>query len=261
MENNKLNFNTAQPGRVSEDIALQIEAAITEGKIQPGEKLPSERDMQKQFGCGRGVVREAQQILRQKGLIEIKKGSKGGAFVKQMEVANVSESFTMFLKQKNIHPESLIEFRESLDRAITSLAISRGSQEEKDSLVQKTRELEKYLSGNNPDMHTVGELDRALNIQLAQMAKNPIFEWVMHAIQQGFSSFDYALYEDSDYRNKTVANWKETARQIAAEEPLKALRYIGNHYLMLYKCVQEKEELAPNQANQLFNTQKTKNEE
>lgn len=232
-----LSFTPVQAGRASEDIALQIEAAIIEGRIQPGEKLPSEREMQVQFKSGRGVVREAQQILKQKGLIEIKKGARGGAFVKQVEVATVSESFSLFLKQKNVDPEALIDFRETQDRTITLLAISRGSEKEKEALVQKTLELEAYLSGSEPDMETVGEMDRALNIQLAQMTRNPVFEWVMYALQQGFSSYDYALYDDSGYRQMTVANWKATAREIAAGEPLKALTFIGNHYLMLRRCV------------------------
>ncbi|MFP4168734.1 MAG: FadR/GntR family transcriptional regulator [Desulfonatronovibrionaceae bacterium] len=252
-ENNNLSFAPAKAGRASEDIALQIEAAIIEGRILPGQRLPSEREMQTQFKTGRGVIREAQQILKQKGLLEIKKGSKGGAFVKQVEVDSVSESFTLFLKQKNIDPESLIEFRESLDRTITTLAVARGSKKEKQALVEKTQELEKYVSTKSPDMQTIAELDRALNIQFAKMAKNPVFEWVMRAIQQGFSSYDYALYDDVDYREMTVSNWKETAREIDRGEPLKALTYIGNHYLMLLKCVQENNGDLPNRKSFLDN--------
>jgi len=45
-----------------------LEPAIVEGKIKPGERLPSEREMQIQFGTGRGVVREALKILKQKGV-------------------------------------------------------------------------------------------------------------------------------------------------------------------------------------------------
>ncbi|MFP4657975.1 MAG: FadR family transcriptional regulator, partial [Desulfonatronovibrionaceae bacterium] len=97
------------------------------------------------------------------------------------------------------------------------------------------------------------ELDRALNIQFAKMAKNPVFEWVMRAIQQGFSSYDYALYDDVDYREMTVSNWKETAREIDRGEPLKALTYIGNHYLMLLKCVQENNGDLPNRKSFLDN--------
>jgi len=76
-------FSPVQIGRAGEDIALQIEAAILEERILPGERLPSERELQVQFKTGRGVIREAIRALKQKGLIEIRKGGKGGAYVKK----------------------------------------------------------------------------------------------------------------------------------------------------------------------------------
>ena len=233
-------FTPARAGRASEDVALQIEAAIVSGKIKPGDGLPSERDLQAQFRTGRGVIREALRTLKQKGLIEIRKGAKGGAFVKQIEVANVSESLALFLKQNHISPEHLIEFRESIDRTITTLAIARADAAEKQRLVEETARLKEFLVQDEPDMLALGEMDRELNIRLAKMTGNPVFEWVMRAIQLGFSSHDYALYEDPYYREKTIANWNETAREIAANEPLRALSFIGYHYVLLQRCVAEK---------------------
>lgn len=40
---NQTIFRPAQVGRASEDVALQIEAAIMSGRIPMGERLPSER--------------------------------------------------------------------------------------------------------------------------------------------------------------------------------------------------------------------------
>lgn len=233
-------FTPAQVGRAGEDVALQIEAAILGEKILTGESLPSERELQAQFQTGRGVIREAIRALKQKGLIEIRKGAKGGAYVKQIDVANVSESLALFLKQQQVGPAHIAEFRESIDRTITTLATARGSAAEKQQLVAKAEMLQEFFESPEPDMEALGEMDRELNILLAQMTKNPIFEWIMRALQQGFSSYDYAMYEDPDYREKTVANWCETARQIAANEPLKALASVSTHYVMLQRCVAEK---------------------
>lgn len=240
----ELSFIPAQAGRASEDVALQIEAAIMDGSIQPGESLPSERELQQQFETGRGVVREAIRTLKQKGLIEVKKGAKGGAFVRQVKVANVSESLALFLKQSHVNPQHLIEFRESLDRTITSLAIARGSHEQKQTLVAQAHQLQQAAQVPEPDMLALGEMDRQLNILLAQMTGNPIFEWVMRALQSGFSSYDYALYKDAHYRQETVANWRATAEEIAAGEPLRALAYIGHHYVLLHRCVQQQQQAA-----------------
>jgi len=232
-------FTPVQIGRAGEDIALQIEAAILEQKILPGERLPSERELQTLFLCGRGVIREAIRALKQKGLVEVRKGAKGGAYVKNIEVANVGESLALFLKQQHVGPEDIAEFRESIDRVITVLAITRGTVVEKEKLVADTEKLLGLLKEENPDQDSLARHDRVLNIQLAKMSKNPIFEWVMEAIQLGFSSHDYALYKNQEYRRKTAENWHTTACRIAENEPMKALNSISAHYSLLQSCIKE----------------------
>ncbi|QGY40421.1 GntR family transcriptional regulator [Pseudodesulfovibrio cashew] len=235
-------FLPVQAGRASEEVALQIEAAIMDGRLQPGERLPSEREMQSQFGTGRGVIREAIKILKQKGLLEVKKGAKGGAYVRQVEVANVSESLALFLKQHPVEPEKLIEFRETLDRTITQLAIALGSREEKMELLGEALRLEGMLKEDEPDLVATSELDRKLNLMLVRMARNPLFEWVMHAIQMGFSSHDYALYEEASFREKAAANWSDTARAIEQGQLMRALGHVSQHYVLLRQCVEERAE-------------------
>jgi len=232
-------FTPVRVGRAGEDVALQIEAAIISGKINPGDRLPSERELQMQFKTGRGVIREALRALKQKDLIEIRKGARGGAYVKQVDVANVSESLALYLKQHRVSPEYIIEFRESIDRAITSIAIARGTVEEKKTLVEGAMSLKEYLQQDETDMTTVGEMDRDLNMKLARMTHNPVYEWIMGALQLGFSSYDYALYEDPEFRMQTVDNWVETALDIQAGEPMKALASITMHYLLLRKRVEK----------------------
>ncbi|KAB1442202.1 FadR/GntR family transcriptional regulator [Pseudodesulfovibrio senegalensis] len=236
----QVRFNPVGIGRASEEIVLQVEAAIMDGRLAPGERLPSEREMQTQFGIGRGVVREAIKTLKQKGLLEVRKGAKGGAYVRELEVSNVSESLALFLKQHPVAPEKLIEFRETIDRTITELAIARADRTEKEKLLEDAMRLETLLRQDDPDLTVTGELDRQLNISLVKMARNPLLEWVMHAVQMGFSSHDYALYEDAGYREKAAANWSDTARAICNDEPMRALSFIGYHYVLLRKCVEER---------------------
>lgn len=233
-------FSPAQMGRAGEDVVLQIEAAILDGKIQPGESLPSERELQTQFEIGRGVIREALRALKEKGLVEIKKGAHGGAFVKKVEVKNASESLALFLKQRQVDPVCLVEFRESIDRTITILAIARADAAQKQALEAGAEELAALLDGPDPDMAALAEKDRELNIHLAKMSQNPIFQWIMQAIQLGFSSHDDCLYSDPYFRRETVANWRETTRQIAANEPMRALSSIGRHYALLLECLQHR---------------------
>ena len=54
-------------------IINQIRSAILEGKISPGEKLQSERELMTSFGVSKSTMREALRTLEYMGLIEIKK--------------------------------------------------------------------------------------------------------------------------------------------------------------------------------------------
>jgi GntR family transcriptional regulator, transcriptional repressor for pyruvate dehydrogenase complex len=100
-------------------------------------------------------------------------------------------------------------------------------------------ELEKVGLRQVPSMKRIRKVDRDLNLLLVKMTKNPLFDWIMQTIQISFGSYDYVLYEDAYYREKTISNWRETATAIAEREPLKALSFIGYHYVMPNRCIRE----------------------
>src|SRR5689334_5009541 len=65
--------------RLYEQIVTQIEQSILDGKLRPGDQLPSERELAEQFSVSRTAVREAVKALREKGLVDIQTGR--GTFV------------------------------------------------------------------------------------------------------------------------------------------------------------------------------------
>ncbi|HEY4373407.1 MAG TPA: FadR/GntR family transcriptional regulator [Burkholderiales bacterium] len=63
----------------SGELIDRLTAQITEGRLTPGDKLPTEQEMMAAFGVSRTVVREAVAALRSEGLVETRHGV--GAFV------------------------------------------------------------------------------------------------------------------------------------------------------------------------------------
>ncbi|MBF9000039.1 GntR family transcriptional regulator [Vibrio sp. CAIM 722] len=206
-------------------------------QLVPGDCLPSERDLQNQFGTGRGVIREAITALKQKGLIEVKKGQKGGAYIKQIDVANISDSLALFLQQKGMSIFDVAEFRETIDQTMGQLAMVRATPEQQQHLTDTVTRLEMVAKELKPDTAQLAELDRELNILLAEMSHNPIFLWVMRALQQGFSSRDNNLYHDPEFRDKTVRNWRTTSIHLIEQHPIKLQASISRHYELLQACL------------------------
>lgn len=65
-----------------------ILSAIRSGKFLPGDKLPTEEELCKEFGISRPVVRQAYAELTAEHIIERKRGH--GSYVKQMDISNMN---------------------------------------------------------------------------------------------------------------------------------------------------------------------------
>src|SRR5271157_855002 len=104
--------------RAFEDISDQIRELIYSGVFKPGDKLPPERELAIQFNAGRMVVREAFRTLEQSGLIYIKQGSFGGAFIKKMDSSPIENSISDMIKIGNITMENLTEARIKIESVI-----------------------------------------------------------------------------------------------------------------------------------------------
>lgn len=124
-------------GRLSESIAQRIRKAIHDGRLVPGEKLPAERELAEQLKTSRVSVREAYRSLEEFGLIRVKRGAQGGAFIAELDHAPVSRSLALMLRLgKTTHAE-LTEARLLLEPPVARLAALRAQPED----VARLREL------------------------------------------------------------------------------------------------------------------------
>jgi GntR family transcriptional repressor for pyruvate dehydrogenase complex len=104
-------FVPAQRVRSFDHIVAQIREAIASGGIAPGERLPSERDLGVAFGVSRTTLREALRALEAQGVIEIRTGSRGGAFVAEPSSELVAAALGALLRFRSATARELAEFR------------------------------------------------------------------------------------------------------------------------------------------------------
>ena len=108
-------FRKTQHNRVFQDLVDQIQEAIVDGRLKPGDKLPPQRELVDMFQTSRASIREALRVLEQKGLIEVKLGVSGGAVIKAAGTDSITDGLTLLLQQQHVSPDHLAEFRESIE--------------------------------------------------------------------------------------------------------------------------------------------------
>jgi GntR family transcriptional regulator len=80
-------------------IAAQIEAAIADGDLEPGDRLPPERELAAAHGVSRMTVRQALQTLETRGLLRRFVGRSGGSFVAQPKLERDLGTFSGLSEQ------------------------------------------------------------------------------------------------------------------------------------------------------------------
>jgi DNA-binding FadR family transcriptional regulator len=93
--------------------------------MQPGAKLPAERDLARRLKTSRVSVREAYRSLEELGLITVKRGAEGGAFICDVDHAPVARFLAVMLKLGRTSREELTEARLLVEPPSARLAARR----------------------------------------------------------------------------------------------------------------------------------------
>jgi DNA-binding FadR family transcriptional regulator len=186
-------FQAAKQNRMFKDVVDQIQEAILDGKVRPGDTLPSERELKEQFKTSRGTLREALRVLEQKGLIEIRLGVGGGAVVKAPPMEPIHESLDLLIRFQKVSLAHLAEFRESVEGNVAALAAKRAKPADIDHLEGLVRQAGRLVEqGTRRSKEFVG-VDANIHQTLAKITGNPIYilvhQMVHNNIQRYYESF------------------------------------------------------------------------
>jgi GntR family transcriptional regulator, transcriptional repressor for pyruvate dehydrogenase complex len=127
-------FGKVSVGRISETIVGQVRQLMRQGQLRPGDRLPAERDLCEQFGVSRVTVREALRMLESSGLVEIRVGARGGAFVTAPTSDHIGDGLADMLSLSVISAADVTEVRMILEVGIVPLLVERATEEDLDDL-------------------------------------------------------------------------------------------------------------------------------
>jgi len=196
-----MNFKI-KTAKLSDIILEQLENMILEGSLAPGQKLPPERELAKQFEVSRPSLREAIQKLEVKGLVYRRQG--GGTYIKnQLEEGMTDPLFELISK----HPESqfdLLEFRHALEGISAYYAALRGTDTDYEEVKLSFNQIDKAI-----DLKAKAKAINEFHFAVAEASHNVV---LLHLIR-GMSS----LLEQSILENLTVLVEKDSVKAQLAE--------------------------------------------
>jgi GntR family transcriptional repressor for pyruvate dehydrogenase complex len=152
--------------RLSDQVAEQLATEIKQGRLQPGDKLPTEARLVEQFQVSRTVVREAVSRLKSLGLVDSRQGS--GVFVnKQLPYAPLNFEAQLAASEEAVI--QMVEVRRALEAEVAALAAQRRNAADIRAMAQAVKALDTAVKAG----HNGVEEDMRFHRAIADAARNP----------------------------------------------------------------------------------------
>ena len=229
-------FSAVRFNKVSQQIISQIRGRILEGRLSPGDRLPSEGALMEEFQVSKQTLREALRALEYMGLIEVRKGVQGGPYIVEVDAGITKDVLTNFLYFKNLSVASLSEVRKLIDPYAAGRAARLMGKPDLDRLAEVIR----ISRDARPDDYSVDLAENDLNFHriIASSAGNPILELVVDLVESLLGELKGMMKPDSGFSLAVLLAHERIFKAIEAKDEERASAEMYEH------VVRVEEELA-----------------
>lgn len=201
--------------RIYELILNEFLEKIQNGTLEVGARLPTERDMCRQYGVSRGSLREALRVLEQDGYIQSIQG--GGRVLLRVEHnGHVAQNLTRRLSKISL--EAYFELREALDVAITIKACVRATAEDIQNIKVAIGESNRSFSRPEEGAHA----DYQVNSAIAQAAHNSLMEEIYYMTYEFIPFVRIRALRRAADRKASLEEHNRILEAIEARDPVMA---------------------------------------
>jgi len=164
----RLAFPRFRRGTLTEQAMESLLGMLHQGKLKPGDRLPSQRELSAMMGLSATVVREALHGLAGMKVINIAHGR--GAYVSQVSAKDlIRPEALLFVMQRETLLQA-IEVRGILEVEAMALATERATPSDLLEMERILQRIDRAIaSGNDPLMHSP-----AFHMALAEATHNPV---------------------------------------------------------------------------------------
>lgn len=213
-------------GHRVDQITDALKRYILTNRLQPGSRLPTERQLASALVVGRNLVRESLNSLVALGIVEKRHGS--GIYVREFNAEGLAEQLSYGLREGMAYWNQLFEARVELEVMLVPLAARRISSQQ----LAHLRELLETMRRKVEAGESLDEPDLAFHRLLIGAAGNPVLERLTCAVLAeyfrtlGALRLDLALVGDG----RTVANHEPLVAAMEARDAQAAVQAMRYHF-------------------------------
>ena len=177
----------AEPApRAFETIAARIRADVSAGRFKRGTRLPPERELATRFGVSRNTLREALRALEHAGLLQLRKGASGGAYVRDSDGAAVVGGVRDMVELGSLNAAQLTEARLWIESAVVRAACARATRRDLEALEANVAAA---AATRADDFFRAAEIHLGFHKLLAGITRNPLMILMMDAVLEAMREF------------------------------------------------------------------------
>lgn len=224
--------------RPREQVEVQLREAIVSSTFKPGDRLPSEAELAREFQVSRSTVREALRVLASEGLISKVPGASGGSFVEAIDHeslgSQLSQSMETILKLGSVTFDEISKVREMLEIPAARLAAEHRSEEDLARL-QEVIDRERGVPVKDPQ---VPDLDISFHSLVAAASENRVLSSFIAALHRATRPVHY-LHLGPEAGRTTVRQHAAIVEAIAAGDAPGAAEAMATHLSYLREITDE----------------------
>lgn len=226
----KVAFKSIRQPKLSDVIQRELESLILDGILSPGQQLPPERELAKQFDVSRPSVREAIQRLEAKGLLTRRQG--GGTFVNENLSSNLSDPLLNLLASRTDTQRDLLETRHALEGISAYFAALRGTKEDFERISECHEAMKKTLESEE-DIESEAKAVMEFLTAIAEASHNVVLLHIVKSLspllEQNVLQNLKLLLEREDAMQKLNEHRAKIVQAIVSGEPEKASEMSHTH--------------------------------
>lgn len=215
-------FHPVVVGRISKAIVDQIRALIRSGELPVGSRLPPERDLCERFGVSRMTLREALRVLEATGLVEIRVGARGGAFVTAPTTSQIGVGITDLLSMSALSPANVTEARVIFELGLVPVVCERATQTDLHDLLALCDEAEQ---AREQGRYTV-DLSFDFHLRLAGASHNPAVAMLLNSFREPVLQSLRAAHHEG---KQGVQEHRQLVAALRARDAARAQRIMRAH--------------------------------